>query len=335
MSFRAGALSWRGWLIALLMVVAGGWGISVLRTETKTAAVLPGDVHPLSLASTQAMVASTQTDNEFLSRHGLPADIGVQRLDPGRWQAAGRHPLLNPDLVRIFEQLLGRGLPDAALDTQGLLAARIPAEYLAQAQALFARYQQYRDAFGIRQPPPAQETGRAGVLAAVLATRRALQEKYFTPAEVMGLFDDDNRYDAFTVERLRTEDRTDLNPAEKEVAVARLVSSLLTSEQQTTRQEAALPARITAQNLQLDQSGASAEIRQAERTLAFGAAAAARMADVDRQQAAWQARIARLAQATPEIQQKMRETEFTATERLRLAGALILYRAQQAKPAEQ
>lgn len=260
--------------------------------------------------------------------HALPQDIDVQRLDPVRWQAAGKHPLLNPDLIRIFDQLLGRGLSEE--EALGMLASRVPAEYLIRAQVLFEHYQHYRDALARMQIKSGAEISRAQSLEGVLAERRRLQQKFFEPDEVNGLFDDGNRYDAFTVERLRAEDRTDLSLPEKQSTVERLASTLLTPEQQKGRQEAALAVRIAAQNARMDQTNASPEERQAERTASFGAAAAARLSELDRQQAEWQQRIARLAQASPEEQQKMRETAFTATERLRLEGALRLYQAQEA-----
>lgn len=284
--------------------------------------------HDAEVSSRQredALARSDDNNTPPLS-NALPQDIGIQRLDTVRWQSAGKHPLLNPDLIRIFDQLLGRGLSED--EVLSMLAARVPSEYLARAQVLFEHYQHYRDALSHVQVASNAESGRAQALEAVLAERRRLQQKFFEPAEVSGLFDDDNRYDAFTVERLRTEDRADLNPAEKQATVERLVSTLLTPEQQKVRQEAALPTRVAAQNARLDQAQATPEERQVERTASFGAAAAARLAEVDRQQAEWQQRIARLAQASPEEQQKMRETAFTATERLRLEGALRLYQAQ-------
>lgn len=277
--------------------------------------------------------ARTERRGAFLARNlgsgaaALPDDIDVQKLDAAQWQARGRNPVLNPDLVRIFEQILGR----APADPARLLAARIPAEHLAQAQRMLEQYQRYRDELANLTPSAGLGDSQAAVLASVLAARQALQEKYFSGEEIAGLFGDDNRYDAYTVQRLRTAERSDLTLAEKESIVATLADGMLSAEQREARQTASLPTRIVAHNATLEQAGASADERLAARTSEFGAAAATRMAEVDRQQAEWQQRIARLASADPATQQQMRETQFSPTERLRLDAALSLYRARQGK----
>lgn len=235
-------------------------------------------------------------------------------------------PLLNADLIRIFEQMLGR----APLDPAALLASRVPAEYLAQAQRLLDQYMRYRDDLAQLAALPAGN-GAADTLEAVLAARRALQEKYFSAAEISGLFADDNRYDAFTVERLRMAARSDLSLPEKEAALAHLGNELLTPEQREARQSATLPARIAAHNSTLEHMDDDA--RLAARSNEFGAAAAVRMATVDRQQAEWQQRVARYANADPASQQQLRETEFAPNERLRLEAAVSLYQARQGASA--
>lgn len=264
---------------------------------------------------------------------GLPADVDQQVLDVNAWRQRGKDALLNTDLLRIFEQLLGRGMDDPA----ALLASRIPAEYRSQAQRLLDQYQRYRGELAQLSAPRGATSfskaedyaAAATTLESLLAARRALQEKYFSAAEVDGLFGDDNRYDAFTVARLRLAARDDLSLADKEQQLAGLSDQLLTPEQREARQSAILPSRIAAQNAQM--AAASSDERLAQRSNEFGAAAAQRMAEVDRQRAEWQQRIARYANADPATQQQLRATEFTAQERLRLAGAVSLYQRQQAQ----
>jgi len=254
----------------------------------------------------------------------FPADIERQKLDVTAWLARGHDPLLNPDLLRIFEQILGRH----SEHPERLLAEQVPAEYLAQAQRLLTQYQQYRSQLaGLR---PADFDGTSSQrLADILAARMAIQQQLFSGPEIAGLFGDDNRYDGFTVERLRITERTDMNDQQKAGLIDERSAALLTQEQREARQTALLPLRITRQNADLTQSAATAEQRLKERTAQFGAEAATRMAQVDRQEAEWQQRIARLAAADPTTQQKMRSTQFTPTEQLRLDAALSLYRSRQ------
>ncbi|MBV2235763.1 MAG: hypothetical protein KUL75_09490 [Sterolibacterium sp.] len=276
----------------------------------------------------------------------LPDDIDVQVLDVNDWQRRGKHPLLNADLVRIFEQLAGR----PGLDAASLLVNRVPEKYRAQALHLLEQFVRYRDELAQMTAPrgggqlgqlnfPGESaqalnmdySATAGALETALLTRQAVQEKYFTAAEVDGLFGDDNRYDQFTVERLRLRAREDLSLAEKEQRLEVLSNQLLSPEQREARYAALLPTRIAAQNEAFHTADATVlDERQAARSREFGTAATQRLAELDRQQAEWQQRIARYDQADSAVRQQMRETEFTPQEQLRLDAALSLYRRQQA-----
>ena len=274
--------------------------------------------------ATRASYASaTHRADPSAARTTIPTDVDRQKLDSARWVARGRDPLLNPDLVRIFDQLTGRaGTPQLAL------GEHVPPEHLAQAQRLLEKYRQYRqDLAGSAAP----ETGRppSELLDAVLTTRLNLQRKHFSDAEIAGLFAEDNQYDRFTIERLRTGERTDLTIEQKEETVARLTHSLLTPEQREARDTARLPARIAGQNAWFDKTQTTAQQRMDTRSAEFGTEAAARMAEVDRQETEWQQRIARLAAADPASQQPMRATLFTPQEQLRIDGALALQRTRQ------
>ena len=290
---------------------------------------------PLSLLAATANSPAAQAVATATDRR-LPDDIELQQLDVAYWQQRGQDPLLNADLVRIFEQLLGRH-SDAVNDAAALLDSRIPARYQAQAQQLLMQYQHYREALAQLTAPRGASTfskaedyaAAATSLETVILARRALQETYFSAEEIEGLFGDDHRYDQFTVARLRLAARDDLSMAEKTQQLDALGQQLLTAEQREARHAATLPLRITAQNETAQLSAASNDERLAQRSQDFGDAAAQRMAALDRQQSEWQERIARYANADPVTQQQLRLTEFTPQEQLRLSGAVSLYQRQQ------
>lgn len=256
-------------------------------------------------------------------RSAMPDDIEIQKLDVAAWLAKGGDPLLNADLIRIFEQILGR----APEHPEQQLVGRIPPEFLAQAQRLLAQYRLYRESLsGLR--PADYGTQPSQMLEGVLTARLHLQQQFFSAGEITGLFEEDNRYDAFSVSRLRISERDDLSLAQKEAMLAERSAALLSPAQQEARQTAGLPARILSQNAAMDQDGMMPDQRRALRTTLFGAEAAGRMAEVDRQESAWKQRIARLAQADAQTQQQMRKSDFTPAEQLRLDAALSLYRAE-------
>ena len=251
-----------------------------------------------------------------------PSDVPPQTLDVPRLQARGQDSLLNPDLVRIFEQLLGYRLDDP----ENALAKSIPADKLPAAKRLFTQYQAYRAALAELSLDELAGKTPAEKLAEVVAARKVLQARYFTNEEIAGLFAADNRYDAFTVERLRIEADPQLSLSQRQQSVATLAEQLLTAEQQAARTAALLPARIHLQNGQ--QAATEAGQRFAKRQLELGQAAAVRMAEVDRLRADWQQRLAQLATAAPDAQAQLRLILFTPQEQRRLDGALELYRQQ-------
>lgn len=261
-----------------------------------------------------------------VGRSATPADVDIQRLDADRWQSRGGDPLLNADLIRIFDQLIGNRSGAPADD----LALRVPPGQLERAQALFEQYSRYREALAGTKRGGIGEA-QAEILESVVASRRELQRQFFTEAEIAGLFGEDNRYDAFTIERLRLKERADLSLPQKEELLEKLTVAMLSTEQRLARQSALLPVKVMRQNAVLERAQATPEQRLEARSAAFGAAAAARMAEVDRQEADWQRRIAELAKAEPALQPQLRTQLFSAQEQLRLDGALTLHRARQAQ----
>lgn len=261
-----------------------------------------------------------------IGRAAAPADVGIQKLDVARWQSRGGDPLLNADLVRIFEQLIGNR--SAAPDHE--LALRVPSAHVEQAQALFERYSRYREALAGVERAGIGET-QAEILESVVASRREVQQQFFSEAEIAELFGEDYRYDAFTIERLRLKERADLTLPQKEAMLEQLTVAMLSTEQREARRSALLPVKVMQQNAVLEKNLATPEQRLEARSAAFGAGAASRMAEVDRQEADWQRRIAELAQAEPALQPQLRATLFTSAEQRRLDGALALHRARQAR----
>ena len=268
-----------------------------------------------------------------------PAVPPLMQIDGAHWRQRGYDGLVNPDLGRLFEQILGR-TEDLQL-AQQWLAAQVPAAERARAADLLARYQRYRAALA-EMPAPAErgagavgEGGKVGgmphaaQLAQIVQQREALQREYFAADDVQRLFADDNHYDHYTIGRLQLLERSDLTLAQKEAAEQRLARQWLSDEQRQVRAEAALPYVISQQNAAFAAQQLSAAEREAQRSAEFGVAAAQRMAQVDAEQQAWQARIAAYAAASEEQQQHLRLEAFSASERLRLDGALALYRARQ------
>ncbi len=141
-------------------------------------------------------------------------------------------PLLTPDLLRIFEQMLN---DSQARDKEGLMAEmrakidkHLPPEWRVRGLGLLERYIDYRNAL---EALPAASIGDPAGLRRILDARAGIRARYFAPEEVEGLFGAEEKFDRFSVEKLEIERNKDLTPEQKREALAQTEKNWLTPEQ--------------------------------------------------------------------------------------------------------
>lgn len=233
---------------------------------------------------------------------------------------------------KLEEMLLEAGEADTPAALKQRLSALapkyFPPEQVAQANEMVERYVEYRIALGEIKPPA--DPGDPEALRAVLAARQRVREKHFTPDEYSALFAEEEELDRFTLARLEIERNPDLTASQKAAAV-RDAERDLGESQRAARAEAVAHLAVAAQSAALEAAGVSEHERYAQRRKQHGDAAAQQLAQLDREERDWHARLdeyaAGKARNDPAQLNRLRQQLFTPEEQLRLKAALV-WRAQ-------
>lgn len=242
-------------------------------------------------------------------------------------------PLLTPDLLRIFEQMLN----DSQARDNGLMAEMrakidkyLPPEWRVRGLGLLERYIDYRNAL---EALPAPDIGDPAGLRRIIDARAGIRSRYFAPEEVEGLFGADEKFDRFSVEKLEIERNAGLTAEQKRQALAKTEETWLTPEQRADRVASVAQLAVGEQTAALEARGASPQERFEERSKQYGYEAAQRLATLDRQEQDWQSRLSRYAAADEATRAKLQAELFTPQEALRLQAALEMRAAEQKKKA--
>ena len=244
---------------------------------------------------------------------------------------APRDPFLTPELRHTLEAILfeasNGGVPDpAALKNHAfaLLPRFFPAEYAARATALIDRYVDYRVALGSIKPPA--DTCDPRALRTALDARQQVRERHFTGEEYEALFAEDLQLDRYTLARLEIERNSALSASQKQAALTDAEGSL-SEAQRAQRRQAIAQVAVAAQTAAFDANGVNDLDRFNQRRTSYGEAAATQLAQLDREDRDWQARLNDYAgavakKAGPSELQQLRQRLFSEHEQFRVDTAL-------------
>ena len=246
--------------------------------------------------------------------------------------AAGDKLVVDAELAHLFDYYLA-GLgekPLAAIRSQieAELDRRLAPVPAREAKRLLGAYLAYKQALvGAEQALPAQADAALAARARLQAMR-ALRGNYFTPEESAGLFGASDAYDDDAVARMAILGDASLDEAQRQAQLAAL------DQKMSPAQRAARDAPL--QVVQLDASvktlrgqGGDENAVYRLRASTFTPAAAARLAELDREESHWQQRIIAYqaqkaslpggAQDAAALQQ-LRDASFTPEEQRRLGA---------------
>ncbi|TDR73327.1 lipase secretion chaperone [Paludibacterium purpuratum] len=259
-----------------------------------------------------------------------PSQRGT-RVDGAARDDAGGALRIDMGLRRLFDYFLAtygeRDMSTIRKALQQNLQHSLSAKALQQALALFDRYVAYRQALaGLKLSADSSVADRLDRIAAI-------RPRFFSPQEVQGLFGAEDAYDRFTVARLRIQTNPTLTAAEKQAELAQLESAL-PPDLLAARREPVIQLTLSEAEAKLRQQGGSEQDVYALRSRMVGQAAADRLSQLDREQAAWQQRIdgylrqrqqiladpARAAEQKQQAISALETANFNAQERLRLGA---------------
>jgi len=220
------------------------------------------------------------------SLEGTEPDGAIRADDAG-------HLVIDLELRRLFDHfLIASGEEPLAQIRARILAvlhARLPATAAAEATAILDRYLAYRDAARQLAPPPSDP--RAG-----LAQLHDLRARMFAPEIVQAWFADEEAATHAALDRRDALLDPALSPAERERRLTE-IDDRLPAAVREARAAATAPLDELNREQAMRAAGAGDDQIAAARTAAFGPEAAARLADLDRARAEWDARLARFRDA--------------------------------------
>ncbi|WP_437737703.1 lipase secretion chaperone [Sorangium sp. So ce1335] len=331
--------------LAALVGAGAGWLASGGRqrptpaARSSAAAALPrrGDVAPaLSVWPAPTRVQRAVSVSPAPAAPPRPAPPSLRGADvDGAVIVDERGDLVvGPEILALFDHFLtATGEEPAAVIRARIIAAireRADGPAADQAVALLDRYLGYREAASAALVGP--EADPAARLAALREVRRA----HFGEPDATQLFGDEEREGEAAIEQSRVLADATLSPDERDARIAE-VEAALPDDIREAREAAVRPLAQQAEEQALRDAGASDEDLHAYRVATVGAEAADRLAELDRQRAAWQQRIDAFAGARAALEATVadpaarREAEeallagaFTPEERLRVRAILGL-----------
>lgn len=260
-----------------------------------------------------------------------PAAADAHKLPPARAnEGAAGDAFLSRDLRHRLELVLmeaGDVASPAELKQRiaGLVARHFAAADVVRATQLLERYVDYRVALGDLKPPRDRSDPRA--LRTAIDARRQLRERYFAAEEYQTLFAEEEELDRFTVARLEILRNAELTPAQKEGAL-REAERDLGDLHRAVRREAVQHEVVAAQTAAFEAGQVAEHERYQQRRAQFGEAAAQQLAQLDREERDWQARLTQYASAkaagNEAAVQALKQQLFSAQEQLRIDAALAL-----------
>ena len=301
---------------AITLVAAGGWWL--LQGKGR------GD---LESASVQSALARSQAGAAAVAQAGA-----AQAATAAALSGTTGDSFLTPDLRQTFEAMLlevtgGQDIGEPALLKKrlaDLLPRYFTAELQGRAGALVERYVDYRLALSSIKPPA--DPGDPRALRSALEARQRVRQQHFTGDEYEALFALDERLDRYTLARIEIERNTELTAAQKTAALKGAEQDL-SEAQRAQRDQAIAHIGVASQTSGFDARGTSDVERFAQRSAQYGDAAASQLAQLDREERDWQARLntyaaAQAAKSSPEQLELMRQQLFSAPEQLRIEAAL-------------
>ncbi len=249
----------------------------------------------------------------------------------GQLAAPGDQLRIDAELRHLFDYYLSAlgeaELPAIRAGIEQELARRLKPAAAAEARRLLGQYLSYKRALAAVEGATGAPAGASLAAAARhrLQAMQALRKRYFTGAEIDGLFSDSDARDLDAVARLELADNKTLTPEQLRLRMEELDRRLPPSLQE----ERSAPQRV----LKLDEQVQAARAAGAGeddifrlRAAALDPSAADRLGQLDREQAEWLRKVAAYRAESSRLagdkaaMQRLRDSIFTSNEQKRLGA---------------
>ncbi len=234
-------------------------------------------------------------DGAFVrSMQGTQPDGDLQALPSGSGTAAGG-ALAYGELRRLFDYYLSavgeQTLEAIVAQIRSELNSRLPSAHAQRAQRLLGLYIEFkRELVEVDAKPELAGNGVAAIRKRMLAVQD-LRARYFTQDEVQGMFGFEEAYDMDAIARLEVSQDPTLTAQQKQQQLAAL-DAAMPEALRLEREASHGVVRVEQQAAAMRAKGASDDDIYRMRAKEFDPQAAARLADVDREETSWKSRIA-------------------------------------------
>lgn len=316
----------RLWWGAGAVLLAGSLAWLLLRSDATAAdAVAPTAAAASAPAAFVKSQEGTQPDGNLATR-----------VAPGA--TADNAPLAYGELRRLFDYYLSalgeQNLPGITQQIHTELDRRLSAVQAKKARRLLDLYLNFKRALVDLEAKPALAGNGVVAIRQRMLAQQDLRSQYFNPEEVEGMFGFEDLMDADAVARLEISQNAKLTAAQKQQQLAAL-DATMSPALRAEREASQVVTRVEQRAADMRAKGASDDEIYRMRSQEFDAGAASRLADLDREEAAWKQRIATYlearsqvlksqANATPSERQQalnqLQQSQFSEDERRRLAA---------------
>ena len=232
-------------------------------------------------------------------------------------------PLAYGELRRLFDYYLSalgeQDLPAITQQIQSQLDQRLDAAQAKKARRLLDLYIAFKRALMELETRPGLVGESVAAIRQRMLAQQALRDQYFNAAETQGMFGFEDAYDADAVARLEISQNPQLKPDEKQKKLAAL-DAAMSPALRAERDASVVVSRVEQRAADMRAKGASDDEVYRMRAQEFDAGAAARLAEVDQEEATWKRRIASYLEARNQVLKA--QTNGTASERQQALNAL-------------
>ena len=215
--------------------------------------------------------------------------------DGGASASADDQLILDPALIRLFDYYLStvgeRPISDIRAQVERDLDARLKPHAARQAKDVLARYFGFRQALRDLKPRQLASTRSVDTLRGALRSMQDLRASWFSPGEVRQLFAHADDEANASLRRMAIEQDPTLDATQRTAQLAQL-DAALPADVRAARAAPLAVVRLQDAAQQIRAAGGSEDDVYRMRAAATSPEAANRLADVDRDEAAWHARIA-------------------------------------------
>ena len=313
------------------------WGAgAVLLAGSLSWLVLRSDATAADAVAATSEAASTPA-SFVKSQEGTQPDGNLAVLSAGG-ETTDNTRVAYGELRRLFDYYLSamgeQNLPSITQQIHTELDRNLNPAQAKKARRLLDLYLNFKRALVDLEAKPALDGNGVAAIRQRMLAQQDLRSQYFNPQEIEGMFGFEDVMDADAVARLEISQNTKLTAAQKQQQMATLDASM-SPALRAEREASVIVTRVEQRAADMRAKGASDDEIYRMRAKEFDAGAASRLAELDREEAAWKQRIATYLEArsqvlksqvnvTPSERQQaltaLQQSQFSEDERRRLAA---------------